>query len=62
MSYMKQSLERTLRRRHAPTGPKRVSRLQLLSWDGYGDGCHTCGQGLAWQEGPGTLHAIRHVR
>ena len=28
---MKQSLERTLRRRHAPTSPERVSCLRLLS-------------------------------
>ena len=59
LSCMRRSLERIRRCRHAPTGSERFSALQLLSWDGQGDGCHSKGQRLAWQQWPGTLHAIR---
>ena len=41
LSYEKRVLERILRCRHAPTGPRCTARVRLLDWDSHADGCHT---------------------
>ena len=41
LSYEKRMIERILRCRHGPTGPRSTARVRLLEWDSHAYGCHT---------------------